>query len=358
MPLGQDLRTARLNRRLTLSQVAERTRIKFKILDAIENEDFSAIPAAIYAKGFIRLYAECVGLDPHQLIDEYVTRFSRTATAAPHLEKEMFTIDRNGIVTRRDSALSKMVEEEPTSEISTPVPAPVPVPAVETAPAQDTAHEATPAQTFQLVADEPSSRPVEPVMVQVEEVPAPQSRIVQPDLFDNPAPVVIPRSAPAVIKPTVEPILESQAATPQVKHEPLIVEGKVVPAPQQTTENGGLGEASLPEKPTTTIHQPEPAKPVEHIPSPTKPQRVGAPSPFFPQANAKPAEPAVEEPPAPGFAFKGFFITLATATILIVCLIGLSRLFRHHDVAPAAPPVPVKSPALRLAVDPPQPYFN
>jgi hypothetical protein len=45
--------------------------MKVQIVEAIEREDFSKFPATIYGKGFIRLYAQFVGLDPQPLLEEY-----------------------------------------------------------------------------------------------------------------------------------------------------------------------------------------------------------------------------------------------------------------------------------------------
>jgi len=72
MALGSKLREARLKMNLTASQVAAATRMKVQIVEALEREDFSHIAAPIYGKGFIKLYAESVGLNPKSLIDEYV----------------------------------------------------------------------------------------------------------------------------------------------------------------------------------------------------------------------------------------------------------------------------------------------
>jgi len=41
-----------------------------------EDNDFSRIPAPVYGKGFIKLYAEFLGLDPAPLIAEYASRFA------------------------------------------------------------------------------------------------------------------------------------------------------------------------------------------------------------------------------------------------------------------------------------------
>ncbi|MGQ9661735.1 MAG: helix-turn-helix domain-containing protein [Kiritimatiellia bacterium] len=74
--IGEQLRKARIARGLTPSQVAVATRMKVQTVAAIEDEDFGRIAAPIYAKGFIKLYARCVGLDPGPLIEEYAARFA------------------------------------------------------------------------------------------------------------------------------------------------------------------------------------------------------------------------------------------------------------------------------------------
>ncbi len=75
MALGEKLRNARLNAKLTTTQVAAATRIKVQIVEDIEREDFRRVAAPIYGKGFIKLYAQTVGLDPVPLVEEYVARF-------------------------------------------------------------------------------------------------------------------------------------------------------------------------------------------------------------------------------------------------------------------------------------------
>ena len=74
MALGEQLRNARLNRNETPSQVAAATQMMVQLVEDLEREDFSRVAAPIYAKGFIKLYARHVGLDPQPLINEYVTR--------------------------------------------------------------------------------------------------------------------------------------------------------------------------------------------------------------------------------------------------------------------------------------------
>jgi transcriptional regulator with XRE-family HTH domain len=75
MALGRQLRDARMGMNMTASEVAAATRMKVQIVEAIEREDFSAIAAPIYGKGFIKLYAEAVGMDPRPLIEEFMADF-------------------------------------------------------------------------------------------------------------------------------------------------------------------------------------------------------------------------------------------------------------------------------------------
>jgi cytoskeleton protein RodZ len=75
--IGSTLREARVRRNLTLQQVEEDTKIRVKYVQAMENEDFDIMPGPTYVKGFLRTYAEYLGLDPEVIIGEYRTREPR-----------------------------------------------------------------------------------------------------------------------------------------------------------------------------------------------------------------------------------------------------------------------------------------
>jgi cytoskeletal protein RodZ len=60
--VGEILRTAREKRKIKLSEVAETTKIKREFLEAIESDQFQKISSEVAAKGFIRNYAEFLGL--------------------------------------------------------------------------------------------------------------------------------------------------------------------------------------------------------------------------------------------------------------------------------------------------------
>ncbi|MFN2449963.1 MAG: helix-turn-helix domain-containing protein [Candidatus Baltobacteraceae bacterium] len=71
MSLGERFRAAREQRGLTLSEVAEHLRIRSVYLAAIEEENWAAIGAAVYARGFLRTYARYLALDPEEAVGEY-----------------------------------------------------------------------------------------------------------------------------------------------------------------------------------------------------------------------------------------------------------------------------------------------
>ena len=68
--LGQKLKQAREEQRLTLEKASEATRIRAPYLQALEADDLSAMPAPVQARGFLRNYAEYLGLNIGQLLDE------------------------------------------------------------------------------------------------------------------------------------------------------------------------------------------------------------------------------------------------------------------------------------------------
>lgn len=69
--IGQAFREARERAGVTASKAAAATRLKVQHIEAMERDDFSVMAAPAYAKGFIRIYAEYLGLDPKPLLQEY-----------------------------------------------------------------------------------------------------------------------------------------------------------------------------------------------------------------------------------------------------------------------------------------------
>jgi cytoskeletal protein RodZ len=68
---GQALRDAREDLGVSLAEAERETRINRRYLDALEKEDATAMPAAVYTRGFIRTYSQYLGLDPEGMLDLY-----------------------------------------------------------------------------------------------------------------------------------------------------------------------------------------------------------------------------------------------------------------------------------------------
>jgi len=73
--IGSSLRAARMRQELELSQAEHDTRIRAKYLRALEDERFDVLPGPAYTKGFLRTYADYLGLDAQPVVDEYNKRF-------------------------------------------------------------------------------------------------------------------------------------------------------------------------------------------------------------------------------------------------------------------------------------------
>lgn len=66
-----ELRHAREQLGLSLREVADRTRIRVAILEAIENHDDERLPPPVFTRGFVKAYAREVGLDPQAAAARY-----------------------------------------------------------------------------------------------------------------------------------------------------------------------------------------------------------------------------------------------------------------------------------------------
>ncbi len=65
--VGQILKEARESRGWTISKIARETKIKEKFLLALEESDWDSLPNPTVASGFVRNYAQTVGVDPQRV---------------------------------------------------------------------------------------------------------------------------------------------------------------------------------------------------------------------------------------------------------------------------------------------------
>jgi cytoskeletal protein RodZ len=73
--IGSSLREARLRKGLDLAAASEATKIRSRHLLALEEEQFDVLPGQTYVRGFLKTYADFLGLDGQLYVDEYSSRF-------------------------------------------------------------------------------------------------------------------------------------------------------------------------------------------------------------------------------------------------------------------------------------------
>ena len=69
--IGDRLRAARLAKGVSLEEAAAATRIRRSALQALETDDFSTLPAAVYTRGFLLIYARYLGLIAEEILEEF-----------------------------------------------------------------------------------------------------------------------------------------------------------------------------------------------------------------------------------------------------------------------------------------------
>lgn len=103
--IGYSLRAAREKQGIGLPEAELATKIRAKYIRALEEEDFSALPADTYTRGFLRAYADYLGLDGDIYVEEYASRFHnaewddepKSARSRPRPRRER-TIERRAVI--------------------------------------------------------------------------------------------------------------------------------------------------------------------------------------------------------------------------------------------------------------------
>jgi cytoskeletal protein RodZ len=84
--VGEKLRQARLQKKLSFEEVYRRTRVHPHVLEALEQDRAHNFLSHVYIKGFLKTYAQYLGLDSERLFQEYMD--SQKIEHAPELEPE------------------------------------------------------------------------------------------------------------------------------------------------------------------------------------------------------------------------------------------------------------------------------
>ncbi len=213
---GETLRKAREAKGLTTSQIAAKTRMLVQIVEEMENEDFHRIAAPIYGRGFVRLYAECVDLDPLPLVKEFM---------------DIYEGRRAPIVRTRDVPVqappAPPPEPPPVAAPAAPQPEPVPEPPPVVAPVVP--------QPEPIPEPPPVAAPVAP---QPEPVPEPPPVAIPVALQTKPQPVSQP-----------EPVLEPIAEPPPVVRGLELFEAQAAHQPQDNNVATTQPSAGVPTQP-------------------------------------------------------------------------------------------------------------
>lgn len=166
--IGGRLRQAREASGIPLDRIASQTRIPIRHLQHIEREEWDALPAVTYCVGFVRAYANAVGLDGAELSREVRDRLGGMRSHAPAAEyyepadparvppKSLAIIALIiGLLLVGGYAVwrSSLGSEEPASSVTVPVPE-ASGPAAAPAPAQPATPQAVAGQPVTLAATE------------------------------------------------------------------------------------------------------------------------------------------------------------------------------------------------------------
>lgn len=88
--IGARLRAGRESLELTAAQAAERLHFDARVIEALESESFAVLGADVYARGYLRRYAELLGESPEELLALYVRGGAHVShpdlTRIPHPE--------------------------------------------------------------------------------------------------------------------------------------------------------------------------------------------------------------------------------------------------------------------------------
>ncbi|MBV9271602.1 MAG: helix-turn-helix domain-containing protein [Candidatus Eremiobacteraeota bacterium] len=109
MSLGERFRAAREERGLSLSDVAEQIRIRSVYLAAIEDENWSAIGAPVYIRGFIRTYARFLGLDSAEAVSQFNEAMGAPAAGGDASSQTQRSSVGLGVGTSENRGLSPLI---------------------------------------------------------------------------------------------------------------------------------------------------------------------------------------------------------------------------------------------------------
>jgi len=187
--IGQKLKQAREEQRFTLEQASEATRIRIPYLQALESGDMSVLPSPVQGRGFLRNYAEYLGLNIDQLLDEMRFELKRSdEIIGPADDTSQFPTQTSEPLTPQEAALPSSPELASVPQIESQ---PEPLPEKPKRRGRKKAESVS-----EPVVEELPQIPEEPVVIQLEpqidaeslkeaSILSQPEEINQPDINDN-----------------------------------------------------------------------------------------------------------------------------------------------------------------------------
>lgn len=97
LTFGARLRQQREQRQVALAAIAEETKISAALLEGLERDDVSRWPGGLFRRAYVRAYAHRIGLDPEQVVREFMERHPDPVEEASPVE----ALADNAGITRR-----------------------------------------------------------------------------------------------------------------------------------------------------------------------------------------------------------------------------------------------------------------
>lgn len=93
--MGFILHEARIAKKISLEQAEVATKIRAKFLEGIEKDEYSTLPSISYAKGFVKNYAEYLGLDAATVLAFFRRQTTDVPRASLLPQKEPVALNRS-----------------------------------------------------------------------------------------------------------------------------------------------------------------------------------------------------------------------------------------------------------------------
>jgi len=113
LSLGARLRSQREHRQLALTAIADETKINVALLEGLERDDVSRWPGGLFRRAYVRTYAQKIGLDPEQVLREFLAVHPDPVESASPVEAIAQNADAKRPRTRIGLMLAGLAQRRP-----------------------------------------------------------------------------------------------------------------------------------------------------------------------------------------------------------------------------------------------------